>query len=234
MKHQRLCLVLFFAWLLCLGQSTLPAQYHTRSTGIGFRGSYWSLPEPGNHVAVSYPTGTHKIDIGGMGGGIYIIKRINERMMAEMSFGGYGSVKGETDNWDYDDDHYYHHYEHCDDDDGQENLDISAITPALFGLRFYLLPMWNRAGIQPYAAAGVGPYFVSDIMVRDDGFNGEVASNWYTKAGGYLGCGVDIVLTSWLALNVDARYHLVGFNPDNDYSNIEWSGGLQFMWGKWR
>lgn len=234
MKHKTFNHVLFFAWLFCFAQSTLMAQYNTRTTGIGMRGSFWALPEPDNHVAVTYPNSTHKIDVGGMGGSFYIMKRVNERLLAEMSFGGYGSVKGETDNWDYDNDHYYHHQHDCCADDDQENLDISAITPALFGMRFYPLPMWNRSGIQPYAAAGIGPYFISDISVRDDGFNGEVTSNWSTKAGGYLGCGVDIVMTSWLAFNVDARYHLVGFNPDNDYSNIEWGCGLQFMWGKWR
>jgi hypothetical protein len=232
MKPKKAFLVFLFTWLFYDSPSTLLAEYSPRSTGIGIRASYWALPESRNYVSTSFPNGTNKIDVGGPGGWLYLVKRVNDNLIVELSFGGAGSVKGETSDLDEYDGHFYHHSHH--DDDDQKNLNIAAITPALFGMRYFPLACRSRAGFQPYVSAGIGPYFIADIMVRDDGFTEEITTSWQTKAGSYLGGGVDINLTNWLALNLDARYHLVDFDANNEYSNIEWGLGLQFMWGKWR
>ena len=223
---------LIFAWILSFMPSKLPAEIPLRSTGIGFRTSYWAMPDPENHVVTSFPDGTTRINIGGAGGWLSLLKRINERTMFEFSVGGVGNVKGESEA----DNHYRssRYKSRYDDDNDQENFDVNAITPVLFGLRMFLTSSRNSSGIMPYLSGGAGPYSLAEIQIRDDGYRKETTTEWTIKGGAYVGGGCDIYLCKWLAFNMDARYHLVDFDSSHRYSNMEYGVGLQIMWGSWK
>jgi hypothetical protein len=223
---------LIFAWILSFAPSKLPADVPLRSTGINFRTSYWVMPDPQNHVISSFPNGTTRVDVGGAGGWLSLLKRVNERTLVEISFGGVGNIKGESEsnnhNWSS------HHNSVYDDEEDKNNFDINAITPILFGLRMFLTSPRNSSGLMPYVSGGAGPYCLADIQIRDDGAVQETTTDWTIKGGAYFGGGCDIYLSRWLALNIDARYHLVDFDTSHKYSNMECGVGLQVMWGSWK
>jgi hypothetical protein len=223
--------VMIFAWLLSFAPYKLCAATPLRSTGVSFRSSYWVMGDQQNHVIASFPDGTTSFDLGGAGGWLTILKRVNDRTMAEISFGAVGNVKGESERTEH---LWFSHNSRWNDDDDQNNFDVNAITPLLFGLRLYMTSARNSNGIMPYVSGGAGPYCLADVRVRESGFTEETTTSWTVKGGAYFGGGCDISLCSWLALNMDARYHLVDFDASHKYSNMECGVGLQIMWGSWK
>jgi len=215
----------------CLSNS--PAAEPTlRTTGVCFRSSYWIMPDPQNYVTTTFPNGRSEIDFGGIGGWFSVLKRINQRMLLEFSMGAVGHIKGASEE---DDDHWPYHYDPWwYADNHKDNYDLNAITPILFGIRYSLINPRNPNGIVPYLSGGIGPYFLAEVEIRNDGLVEETITRWSGRGGAYFGGGFDFMMTSWLALNLDAKYHLVDFDSNNPYSNFEWGLGLQFMWGRWR
>jgi outer membrane protein W len=193
------------------------AKKAARTAGIGIRGSYWNMSNVDNSFKVQTSPNYTEVDIGGGGGYLFFLTRMNERWMAELSVGAVGQVQTRTVNWD------------------NEDVHVSAITPILLGFRNELTFMGNSDQLQPYFSFGVGPYWISNIHVEEKyfGCDEEVTVRSKIKPGGYLGGGVNFMMSSWFGLNFDAKYHFVDFNRNYDRSGYECGLGIMFMWGKY-
>lgn len=187
-----------------------------KSAGIGVRTTFWNFAHEGTWIHVENPGMRTEVNVGGAGGHLYLLSRLNETMWMELSLGGIGTVESKTSNYI------------------EEKVDVSAITPLLLGLRFHLLPPTSQSGLKPYLSCGVGPYWLSDITIRDGLFEEEVRTTWTVTRGGYLGGGADFQLAGWFAVNFDARYHFIEFDVNHPYSDVEYGIGIQFMWGNYK
>jgi OmpA-OmpF porin, OOP family len=92
------------------------------------------------------------------------------------------------------------------------------ILAAQLDLLLHVLPKWQ---FSPYLVAGVG--------AMNTGIGGTDAGDFFANYG----LGVNIFLTSWLALRGDVR-HIIDFTKDahiNHYNNWTYSAGLNFVLG---
>jgi len=169
-----------------------------------------------NRIVAHSFDGEAWVDFSGAGGHLYLLSRVSDRLMLELTMGSAGSVNGVHD-WDRD-----------------EDYDVTAVIPITLGVRCDLLPLDSSGPARPYFSAGVGPYIVAKASVHHGWFDDEVSAEWDAHKGAYLGAGLDYRLTSWLWLNFDARHHFVEMDADNPYSGFEYGSGLQFMWGRYK
>lgn len=188
-----------------------------RTAGIGIRGSYWKMKETNNSFKVYTNPGMTEVDIGSGGGYLYFLTRMNERWLAELSIGAMGRVETRVKTFD------------------REKVDVSATAPILLGFRNEIFPFRNTPQIQPYLSFGAGPYWMSDIHVEDEyfGYEEEVTVRSKVKPGGYLGGGVNFMMSSWFGLNFDLKYHFIKFDVNHPNSGYEYGLGMVFMWGKY-
>jgi outer membrane protein W len=114
-----------------------------------------------------------------------------------------------------------------------ENVEVTALTPVLLGLRHILFSVHNPSALQPYITLGAGPYWLHDVKVRDRYYEDEVTVKSKVKPGAYAGAGMDFMLASWVGLNFDVKYHFVDFNVNHDYSGFDYGLGFSFMWGRY-
>jgi hypothetical protein len=190
-----------------------------RKTGIGFRGGYWDMNNASYEISVHRDHfETTRVKAGGGGGWLYVLSRVSPQDLFELSFGGAGHAET-VDDW------------------LDEEVKVDAVTPLLFGLRHELFGSTRRSDLYPYVSAGVGPYWIHHVIaVERRGFDDHyeaVDTDSKVDFGGYIGGGVNVMLTSWMGLNLDGRYHLVDFNNNHDYSGFELGFGMVFMWGQW-
>lgn len=190
-----------------------------RKTGIGFRGGYWDMNDPSYEVRIHTDRfETTRIHAGGGGGWLFVFSRISPQDFVEFSFGGAGHAET-LDKW------------------SEEEVEVNAVTPLLLGLRHELFGGPRRADFYPYVTAGAGPYWIHHVLVEEKyGFDDRyetIETDSDVHFGGYLGAGMNFMLTSWMGLNLDGRYHLVDFNNNHDYSGFELGFGMIFMWGQW-
>jgi hypothetical protein len=69
-------------------------------------------------------------------------------------------------------------------------------------------------------------------LVESRGTTSKVsAADPDVNMGVYLGSGLNILLASWFALNIDAKYHMIDLKIGTGYSGPEYSFGISFMWG---
>lgn len=190
------------------------AQGLTRSSGIGFRVGFWNVTNHPTRINTSQFGQDATIDIGGAGASLYFFTRVHENWFMEMSFGAVGGVHEEYSNF------------------VTKTTEVSAVVPLLFGLRYNLLSTRFPSALQPYLSLGGGPYWTSNIKGENSGSEATVESSMVW--GGYGGGGINLVLASWFALNFDAKYHMVDFKFEKEYSGLEFSMGLSFMWGQKR
>lgn len=187
-----------------------------RTAGIGVRGTFWNMGHASNSVHVSNQAGLEaEYDIGGGGGYLFMFSRLNDNMFLELTLGAVGRVESQQNyGWG-------------------EEVDVNAVTPLLLGFRTDLLPVENRSAMQPYIAAGMGPYWFSDVYVKNDYLMPEEQVDVRTKArlGAYAGGGVNFMFTDWLGFNMDLKYHFIDFNKNHPYSGYEYGMGLIFAWG---
>jgi outer membrane protein W len=102
----------------------------------------------------------------------------------------------------------------------------------LFGLRYDFLQTHSASFLQPYLSSGIGGYVFDDVkVVNQIGIN-EVETTTKVKPGFYLGGGLNIQLASWVALNLDGKYHFINANPNYDHSGFEFGIGFNFSWGE--
>ncbi len=217
MKPKLMKIVTINTVILLLFSVNLFAQPVVKSTGIGLRGSYWKTSNEPTQITVSDHLGQSEVDVGSGGGSIFLFSRINENMWFELSLGGVGEVEEESA--------YYY---------TDNNVDVSAITPFLLGLRYELLPAQNQSTLRPYFEFGGGPYWISTVNVRQNYYREEVKVQTILNRGGYLGGGLNFMLGSWFAINFDMKYHFIDFNKKNEYSGFEYGIGFCILWGRYK
>lgn len=192
------------------------AQREVKSTGIGFRIDYWKMSSDPTRIIVS-DFGEHTVVNTGSGG-VYVslLSRLNHTTVFELSLGALGEADEET-----------HHYT-------DSEVNALAIIPILFGVRMELISPESQIALKPYASLGAGPYWFSNINVVDRINDQEVTVDTKVKRGGYLGGGANFLLTDWLAINFDVKYHFINFNVKHEYSGFDYGLGLSVSWGRFR
>lgn len=195
----------------------LSAQGVSRSSGIGLRASYWNIAGHPTRFNIS-DGGTNSVyDFSGVGSSLYFFSRVQQsNLFLEFSLGVVARVHGE---------------EHVGTED---NVEVSAVIPFLLGFRYDVLSNRQANSFQPYISSGVGPYWSTAVNVRNQ-VTGEIVNGEADlQMGGYAGGGVNFVPTSWIALNLDLRYHFVDFQRKREPSGFEFALGMSFMWGRKR
>lgn len=188
----------------------------TRAHGLGVRGGFWKSDARTLSVNVSSDENV-KVDVGGAGGCLYFFSRISQGLFAEGTLGAVGNV-------------------HVDSGSAgdEDDVEVSALIPLLFGLRYDFLPASSTSSIEPYVGAGMGTYWYSETNVGGDSFHGSVSTESDFSTGMYLDFGTHVMLRSWFGLNFDTKYHFVNFDAGNENSGMEFGFGLSFMWGRQR
>ena len=213
MKRQILILITLFFMA-----SAIPAMSNEsdrRTSGIILRGTYWQTATDGFAVTVSNNFFDETVSVGSYGGWIFFFSQIGDKSYLECGLGSIGQVQKES-NW----------FE-------SDEVNVEGMVPLTFGLRYHLLPVRHHSALQPYVTAGGGPCWKVNVNVLDR-FLGdeEVSVKSKVKPGMYAGCGVGIELASWFVLDFDMKYHLVGFDFDDNFSGFEFGMGLGFVWGQ--
>jgi hypothetical protein len=103
-----------------------------------------------------------------------------------------------------------------------------TMTPVLFGTRFDLLSKDLGSIFQPYLAVGGGMFTINRNIVT-----GSVINESDAELGIFIGAGLNVILTSWLALNTDIKYHIINRTSSYtaDLSGVQMGFGLSFMFG---
>jgi outer membrane protein W len=196
----------------------LLAQGMTRSNGIGFRVNFWTITDRPTRIDYSAMTRETSVDISGAGGSLYFFTRIHNNLFFDLTFEAVASVQTVTK------------------PDLTDSTHINLVIPILLGLHYDVLPSRLSSSVQPYITAGLGPYWVqkgrTNIEVVEPDVEGSIESEFIF--GAYAGLGANILITDWLALNVDLKYHIVDFNFNQKYSGPDFGLGLSFMWGSKR
>lgn len=188
----------------------------TRSSGLGFRFSFWNVTNQPTKIGVTGLGEEVTIHINGAGASVYFFSRIQANWYFELSLDAIGTVEGTSSKF------------------SDNDFNVSALVPLLFGLRYDLLSTRFSSAFQPYLSLGAGPYWGSSIQLSGDNFNAEQSLNSGIDYGGYLGGGTNVMLWSWLALNFDFKYHFVDFRTTNKYSGLQFGIGFNLMWGRKR
>lgn len=210
MKNQKYLAIAIFAIIL-FAISTISAQGISRSSGLGIRASIWKPHNIGGDVNVgAFPITT---SVGsGEGGYLYYYTRLKENWYLEIMFGGTGTINfskvGALGTYS----------------------SQQSITPLLFGLRNDFLSLEHGSIFQPYWAFGGGLHWISAIR---SGVTQSIDTSIGNESqiGIYVGTGINAILSSRFALNADIKYHLMEFNPEREYSGLEYSFGITYMWG---
>jgi hypothetical protein len=193
----------------------LLAQGVTRSNGIGFRVNFWNITNRPTTIKLRSGEYNPNLDISGAGGTLYFFTRIHNNLFFDLNFEAVASVQTIP---------------------GSENNDssyVNVVLPILFGLHYDVLPSHLSSSVQPYVSLGMGPYWVQKGQGNFASDNTDVEGSLEGEFlyGGYIGLGTNILFTDWLALNMDLKYHMVDFDPDQKYSGLDFGLGLNFMWG---
>ncbi len=199
---------------IIMDSEMLNAQGISRKNGIGFRPSFWKTNRSEALISVS----GSRVELGGAGTWFTFFSRFNNDWFYEFQFGAFASVVAKRVS-----------------DSVIEDEDVTLIIPFLLGARYDFWATRNQSALQPYFSFGAGPYWITNVdrPGTDVGtFTGTVDSGMMT--GGYLGGGLNIALTSWLAFNFDLKYHFVDWDRSADYSGINFGAGVNFMWGQKR
>ncbi|MFQ5630504.1 MAG: hypothetical protein ACE5I1_17160, partial [bacterium] len=204
MKHKILAGFLAFCATVLAFESTLLGQIEPRNAGIGFRGTYWDMNETDNLVTVrTWPNRTY-VDVGNGGFWLYFFSRLDDNTFLEFSLGAVGRVENETATFE------------------GEQTDIMAVFPVVLGWRHNLTGPHNHGALQPYLSFGGGAYWLANISVYDSDFEDEVVvMDSQLKSGGYLGGGLNFMLSSNFGINFDAKKHFISFNKKHPYSGWE-------------
>lgn len=192
------------------------AQGMSRSSGIGFRICSWNVTNHPTRISATGYGNDAVVDIGGAGAWLYFFSRVYNNWFFELNLGTVGGVHEEYTGYNI------------------KNAEASAIIPILFGLRYDLLSTRFSTAFQPYISLGVGPYWTTSVKSEDIYMGGQHTVESSLKYGAYSGAGINIVITSWFALNFDLKYHFVDFEFEKGYSGLEFGGGINFMWGSKR
>jgi len=216
MKPKFMKIVTISTILLLFFSVNLFAQRKVKSTGLGLRITHWKMTNDQTRIIVSDYGDRTAVEAGHGGMWLYLLSRMNDNTLFELSLGAIGKVEEET-----------YHYSNSD-------VDVSAVIPILLGLRFDVISPESQSALKPYLSLGGGPYWFSTVMVREGTYEDEVQVETKLRRGGYLGGGVNFLLSDWFALNFDMKYHFINFNKNHENSGFEYGLGVSFMWGMFR
>jgi len=202
---------IFILFILFSLSNIFYAQGISRSSGIGVRMSFWKPHNIGTDVNVGY-SGVRTTVGNGEGGYLYYFTRLKENWYLETMFGGTGTVLftniGSL---------------------GTYTSEMSVV-PLLFGARNDFLSLEHGSIFQPYWSFGGGIHWISKVKSSTvQGVEANVGSD--AQFGIYGGTGINALISSRFAINADIKYHLLEFNPSKEYSGMEYSFGLTYMWG---
>lgn len=189
------------------------AQVSRRSAGLALRGSAWSRPAGAPHLVWRGDDEHTLFDGDGLGGWISFLARASPHVLVELSLGTVVRTVEKV--------------QHADGTDTY----VEALVPLLAGVRFHPFAPRREGALVPYLAVGGGPYWTGDIVKIDSGRREDVSVDGRHRFGGYLGGGVDFMITDWVGLNFDVRRHYVDFRADHESSGLEYGAGIVFLWG---
>mgnify|MGYP005725339945 CR=1 FL=1 len=205
---------ILFATVFVLS-STVHGQRLKRS-GIGVRGTVWDMDDGRITVIRDWP-GNSRVDVGTGGGWIYFFSRTGESSVMEFAIGAVGRVTNEEFT------------------SRGEETDVSAVIPVVLGMRYDIFNTRYAGALQPYLSFGGGPYWLADIHVVENRFDGEeVTVNSKLHPGGYGGGGVNFMLFDSFGFNFDVKYHFVDLKKNHEYSGFEYGLGMVVQWGDFK
>jgi hypothetical protein len=201
--------------ILFLLSINLYGQDEIKSTGLGFRISYY---DAGGHSAkferigyMNYATEA----TGGAGVSFFLFSRFSDRLSIEFSAGGLASFSADQ-RWFM-----------------EEEVEVFSAVPLLTGIRVDLLPINSPSIIKPYVSAGPGAYILSDIHVVHEFGVERGTVDTRLAGGGYAAAGLNLHFSPGVALNFEAKYHMVDFDVNHDRSGVDIGLGLVFLWGSY-
>jgi len=199
--------------MLLFAHSHASAQVSSRTAGISLRGATWGWPEGQQQLV--WTGGEHytSFDSEGVGGWISFVSRAADQVFVELSLGGLVRTVEEVQR-----------------PLGTETY-VEALVPLLLGARVFPFEPDHSGALRPYVSLGAGPYWMLDILALETPEHDDVAVNSEYDFGGYLGVGVDFMISDWFGLNLDFRQHFVDFSNHHEYSGSEFALGVQFLWG---
>ena len=197
---------------VCMLTMTLRAGL--KSNGVGFRGMYWGAKDQTAEVRVVDYYHHHEVSINGFGGNIYFFTRLDKQYFMEFTIGAVGNVESKQIFFN------------------REETNVNSATVMLFGVRYDLFKPEKVIAAQPYLSAGAGPYWLSEIEVKDQNFGRteEAIVTTRVKPGVYAGFGTHLLFCDWCGLNLDIKYHWVNFDINTPYSDFAFSIGFMFTW----
>lgn len=188
----------------------------SRSKGLGFRVSFWNITGKPTKISVLNETGQAQVDLSGAGAGFYFFSRAYSNWFFELSLSAIGGVQTEVKGI------------------ASSDIDVDAIVPLLLGLRYDVFANRFQGSLHPYLAGGGGPYWATSVEAENR-FGDTISRETVQSSldyGYYLGGGVNWILTSWFAFNLDLKRHFIEFEHGKDYSGFQFGLGFSFMWGR--
>ena len=194
---------------------SVSGQGATRPHGLGMRTGFWNMADNTTRFNLSTAPGSASgsVSISGVGFWFYFFSRVRQNLFLQLEVGIVGTARASGN------------------DLFKASTDIDAMVPMLAGLRYDLLSGASSSRLQPYVSLAVGPYWSSEIKVAHDSNSESVIGESKQYFGGYLGAGVNLMVTSWLGFNFNLRHHFVDWRVNNAYSGMEYGLGLDVMWG---
>ena len=110
------------------------------------------------------------------------------------------------------------------------------VVPILVGVRYYPISSTLESSWRPYLRAGVGPYIGSESKTEVN-IQVIVESKTRTAFGGFLGTGLDILLSKSFILGLEGGYNLISdfsepIGGRKNYSSGEFCIGISLLLGK--
>lgn len=215
---------LLFLWILFGSPS--PGFTVSRSKGFGIRMGVWNITRQPTRIVVTDYGKDLSVGLGGIGASFYLSSRAYKNIFAEMDFHVFVSATEKHTNYII------------------EQVEATGLAGVSLGLRYDILSTRLPSLMKPYLSLGVGIHSVTN-SIGDDELVGtdisqeneisiEIAESTVKKNSIYWGTGVNLMLSSWFALNFDFRYNLVDHNFRKAPSGMVFQFGLCFMWGKKR
>ena len=202
---------MLFIFIIALSSNITRAQRIIRSSGFGFRTSFWKPKQ--NITQIDVGTFPVSVSVGsGQGGHLYYYTRLKENWYLETTFGSTGTIVFTKTGLL-----------------GTYNEEISVI-PLLFGARNDWLSLKYGSIFQPYYSFGGGMHWIN--LTKNSTLQGvDISSDTDAQFGIYVGSGLNVLLSSRFALNADLKYHLLEFNANKGFSGFEYGFGVTYMWG---
>jgi outer membrane protein W len=186
-----------------------------RAMGLTLRGSFWDLPRGPERLSWTSGQDYELFESNGVGGWVSFLGAVSDRVLVELSLGGVVRTVEEV--------RFF----------GGIDTYVEVLVPFLVGARFYPIRT-SGTGMSPYLSLGLGPYWDATVISLDSDPTDNTSVGWDHRFGGYAGVGVDAMFIDWMGLNFDLRWHEVDFPGKPEYSGLEASAGVQFMWGRRR